>query len=146
MPSNSSRLVPNRSCRSAPPNRIHMSGFGSRTTVSASPPKITNAFLECSNVSATSMKALASVWPSFGRILNACAAMWGSNRLWEKEANSGSNSARSARACLQNGFGGNLELFVVKTRRVEGAYWLKSVTDEQQRLNRNQLKDAPNAF
>jgi len=51
-----------------------------------------------------------------------------------------------ARACLQNGFGEDLDLIVVKTRREEGAYSLKSVTDEQQRLNRNQPKDAPNAF
>ena len=41
------------------------------------------------------------------------------------------------RACLQNGFGEDLELIVVKTRREEGAYSLKSVTDEQQRLSRN---------
>ena len=52
----------------------------------------------------------------------------------------------ATRACLQNGFGGDLELIVVKTRREEGAYSLKSVTDEQRRLNRNQPKDAPNAF
>jgi len=60
--------------------------------------------------------------------------------------NEPSQDLRSTGAYLQNGFGGDLELIVVKTRREEGAYSLKSVTDEQQRLNRNQPKDAPNAF
>jgi hypothetical protein len=53
---------------------------------------------------------------------------------------------RPSRASLQNGFGGDLKLIVAKTRREGGAYSLKSVTAEQQRLNRNQAKDAPNAF
>jgi len=50
------------------------------------------------------------------------------------------------RACLQNGFGADLELIVVKTRREKGAYSLKSVTDEQQRPDRHQPEDAPKSI
>ena len=51
-----------------------------------------------------------------------------------------------AGAFLQNGFGVDLELFAVRTRREEGAYSLKSVTDEQQRPDRNQPEDAPKSI
>jgi hypothetical protein len=51
-----------------------------------------------------------------------------------------------ARACLQNGFGAVLEVIADETRREEGAYSLKSVTDEQRRLSGDRPKNGPKPF
>jgi hypothetical protein len=53
---------------------------------------------------------------------------------------------QETRACLQNGFGLNLQMFIAETRREEGAYPLESVTDEQRSISGKQLKDEPNAL
>ena len=50
------------------------------------------------------------------------------------------------RACLQNGFGADLEMVVIETRSEKGAYSRKSVTAEQRSINDNQPKDGLNAF
>ena len=49
-------------------------------------------------------------------------------------------------ACFQNGFGLNLEMFGLPTRREEGAYSRESVTDEQRSREVKQPEGRPNVF
>jgi hypothetical protein len=55
-------------------------------------------------------------------------------------------NSKIPRACLQNNFMPDFDLILAETRREEGAYWAKSVTDEQQRLNENRPKDGMKVF
>ena len=50
------------------------------------------------------------------------------------------------RAFFQNGFGLNLEMFDLPTRREEGAYSRESVTDEQRSREVKQPEGRPNVF